>query len=329
MQQERKLKVLDANLLYLIGAILFILIGSVVQYRDLMSGLLITQYVLILLPPILYLALKKVSIKKALRLNTLRPKHILLIALITILMYPAAVAANAFMMFLLSLLGNLNVPELPTAENAQQYVLLMFIISISAGICEEVFFRGFVLRGYEALGKNKAIIISAVLFGIFHFNLYNLMGPIVLGLVFAYLVTLTDSIFAGMVGHIVNNGFAVTLSFLLNYFTGRIDMTEAAETATELSTSASLLISCILFAVIALGTGFLALHLVNIIKRDMKKSKELMSEETKSDSEEEIEISPVKKVHGAKLKEYIPLLLVAPLFIWITVIQIQEIISLG
>lgn len=332
--EGKKLKVIDANLLYLLGAILFMVIGSWVQYRDLISGLFITQYILILLPPILYLIIKKVNIKKALRLNSLRIKHVLLIGAITILMYPAAVAANAIMMFLLSLLGNLNIPELPTAENVQQYALLMFIISISAGICEEVFFRGFILRGYEPLGKKKAIIISALMFGFFHFNLYNLAGPIVLGLVFAYLVSLTDSIFAGMVGHIVNNGFAVTLGYAMNYFAEKIQLpeaTEAAQAAVEISTTVQLLISAGLFAVISLGTGFLALHLVKIIKRDIQKSKteNRTVEQPVSLDGEAAEPMVEQKVQRTGFGEYVPLLLVVPLFLWVATMQIQEIIKLG
>jgi len=53
------------------------------------------------------------------------------------------------------------------------------------------------------------------LFGLFHFNLANLVGPIFLGLLFAWLVQVTNSIYAGMIGHAVNNGFAVTISYLM------------------------------------------------------------------------------------------------------------------
>ena len=114
-------------------------------------------------------------------------------------------------MTIISFLGNLNIPQLPMATNKSEYVKLLFIISVSAGICEEIFFRGFVLSGYERMGKRRAIIFSAILFGFFHFNIYNLAGPIILGLIFGYLVIETGSIFAGMIGHMVNNGFAVTL----------------------------------------------------------------------------------------------------------------------
>lgn len=332
MNEEKKLKIFDANLLYLLGAIIFIVIGSYVQTKNLLTGLLITQYLLILTPPILYLLVRKIRIKHALRLNPLRAKHGILIGFITILMYPAAVTANALMMFLMSLLGNLNIPQLPTAENVRQYALYMFIISISAGICEEVFFRGFILSGYRPLGQKKAIIISAVLFGIFHFNLYNLLGPIVLGLVFGYLVTLTDSLYAGIIGHIVNNGFAVTLGFIVNYFTNKVNLAEAAETAVEVSTTVSLLVSMLVFAVISIGTGFIALHLLHIIKKDIALSnREVEMEKTPIAREtiEEVQPNEIAKVENTRFGEFVPLILVVPLYILVVFIQISEIIQLG
>lgn len=320
MVSKVKLKVFDANLLYLIGALLFVSVGAYVQRMDLKLGLIITEYILILLPPLIYLKVKKISIKDTLRLNKIRFKHITLIVLITICIYPTALVGNAILMFLLSLLGNLNIPELPTAKNIEQYITLLFVISISAGICEEVFFRGFILRGYESLGKKKAIIFSAILFGIFHFNVYNLMGPIVLGLVFGYLVYLTDSIFAGIVGHIVNNGLAVTLGFISNYLLSKLQT--AQDTVPEMPMTVMLLYYIVIFGILAVAFGYLAYFLVGIIKKDIIEGPVENSIHEYSNAMEENEL---------KLQwwELIPLYFVIPIILWVLYIQIGEIIKLG
>ncbi|MCC5909697.1 MAG: CPBP family intramembrane metalloprotease [Clostridiaceae bacterium] len=317
MTNTKSLKVYDANALYLIGAILFFTIGFYAQNLNLKLGLIITQYILILLPPIIYLMIKKMPLKTTLRLNKIKFKHALLVGIITILMYPTAVFANALFMTLMSLLGNLNIPELPSATNPREYIILMLIISISAGICEEVFFRGFILSGYERLGAKRAIVISSILFGVFHFNLYNLFGPIVLGLVFSYLVLLTNSLYAGIIGHIVNNGFAVTLGYMINRFMPLIE--ENQDAAVEQSTTVALFFSVVFFGVVAVGAGLLALKLINIIKRDYS------IVESQSVFTEENEVIP----NTTQPKEFIPLLFVAPLFILVVFIQLAEIISLG
>lgn len=316
MTDQKRLKVLDANILYFISAILFWTVGAYFQARNLQSGLIITQYIIILLPPIIYIMVKKLSIKKILKLNKISFKHGFLVACITILVYPVAVFANALLMTFMSFLGNLNIPQLPMATNRGEYLALMFIISISAGICEEIFFRGFILSGYERMGKKKAIIFSAVLFGFFHFNIYNLMGPIVLGLVFGYLVLETGSIFAGMIGHIVNNGFAVTLGFILNLAGDFLpDMDAANEIAMEIPTSIAMLTSTMLFGIISVITLLIAYQLVKIIKKD----------------QEGINLKVYDEYKGTNVKkfEFIPLIFTGILFIIVAIIQIKEVISLG
>ncbi|AOY76364.1 type II CAAX endopeptidase family protein [Clostridium formicaceticum] len=323
MLEEKKLKLADANILYLIGAILFFTMGFYFQHLSLKWGLIITQYVLVLLPPILYLKVKRIPIKKTMRFNKISVKHGFLVIFITLFMYPTAVLANAIFMMLMSLLGNLNIPELPTATNPTEYIVLLFIISISAGICEEVFFRGFILPGYENLGSKKAIVISSILFGIFHFNLYNLFGPMVLGLVFSYLVILTDSIYAGMIGHIVNNGFAVTLGYILNKFAGFLE--QGQETSVEISTTLALLMNIAVFGIIAIVTGFFAFRLIKIIKKDREKQKMFLEENNLQEEDKKYIITK----YPVSLKDFIPLLFVLPLFLLIAIIQIREIIRLG
>lgn len=68
--------------------------------------------------------------------------------------------------------------------------LLLFFTCVTAGITEELIFRGYLLPRLDVIFKNKylAIIISSILFGFLHIGygtLLNVIGPIVIGLVFA------------------------------------------------------------------------------------------------------------------------------------------------
>lgn len=68
--------------------------------------------------------------------------------------------------------------------------ILLFFTCVTAGITEELIFRGYLMPRLELLFKNKilAIVISSVLFGLLHIGygtLLNVIGPIVIGLVFA------------------------------------------------------------------------------------------------------------------------------------------------
>lgn len=48
-----------------------------------------------------------------------------------------------------------------------QFVLIYIL---SAGIYEEIFFRGFLLNGLRPLGQRKAVVLSSIAFGLYHFN---------------------------------------------------------------------------------------------------------------------------------------------------------------
>jgi len=67
---------------------------------------------------------------------------------------------------------------------------LLFFTCITAGITEELIFRGYLLPRLELVLKNKnlAIVLSSILFGFLHIGygtLLNVIGPIVIGFVFA------------------------------------------------------------------------------------------------------------------------------------------------
>jgi membrane protease YdiL (CAAX protease family) len=70
------------------------------------------------------------------------------------------------------------------------------------------------MRAYEIRGTKTGLIISALLFGIIHGDIKNLIAPIFFGLIFGYFVLRTGSILAGMLGHLANNAFAVFLGYL-------------------------------------------------------------------------------------------------------------------
>jgi hypothetical protein len=68
--------------------------------------------------------------------------------------------------------------------------LLLVFVCLTAGVTEELIFRGYLLPRLEILFKNKwaAIIISALLFGLAHVgfgDLNRMLGPFIIGIVFA------------------------------------------------------------------------------------------------------------------------------------------------
>jgi Predicted metal-dependent membrane protease len=88
------------------------------------------------------------------------------------------------------------------------------IVALVPAMCEEMTMRGIVLSGYEKIGRGKAAVVTGLFFGILHMNPQQFLYPFALGILFAYLVRITNSIFSTMLCHFVFNGTQVTLSYL-------------------------------------------------------------------------------------------------------------------
>jgi len=213
----------EANVLYLVLGLGLFFIGSIAQSIELYSGLLITEYVLILIPNILYLKFRGYSLKNVLRLNKISIKQVIFTFFIIIFAYPIAVFLNYIVMVMVGTVSTSIPTGVPIPGNLNELLIGYFVIAITPGICEEVMFRGTLQRAYTSLGVKKGLIISSILFGIFHFNIFNLVGPAFLGLILGILLLKSNSIFTSILGHVFNNAIALTLGYYLTQVTDNLD----------------------------------------------------------------------------------------------------------
>lgn len=126
-------------------------------------------------------------------------------------------------MFLGYLNSFLPTPELLEELHRSQYqmfedylssdgVLLigLFHIAVVPAFAEEMLFRGYVMRAFEkSFGIIAAVIISSLIFSLFHLQLTNILPLATLGAVMGLLTWLSDSLWPAAVAHFVNNGSAV------------------------------------------------------------------------------------------------------------------------
>ena len=310
---QSKLTIRAVNLIYFIVMVLFITIGNFVQAKGFNSGILITEFVLIALPPFVYIAAKKGNLKKELRLNRLRLLDGVLIVFAFLFSYPVAVFLNLIGNLFISLFGPLMETPVPTPENFNEFFILVMIVAGSAGLCEEVLFRGLVMRGCQRLGKWPAIIFTAVLFGGMHLNIQNFFGPMFLGILLGYVVYTTDSIFAGMLGHFTNNAFSVALSFVLMKLPfASSGVPENLPPGAEFQALLLATIPVGIFAVFSGAMGFLCLWGLKELNRDRKTEDILEEPESERQSIGRVLASP---------KLSWPLYLCVLIFIFFSVLQ--------
>ena len=97
-------------------------------------------------------------------------------------------------------------------QGANFWVLLLLIAVVPA-VCEELAFRGFILSGFRHLGhKRRAILYSALLFGVAHGILQQSLIASLVGMVLGYVAVQSGSIVPCMVFHLCHNALAIVNS---------------------------------------------------------------------------------------------------------------------
>jgi sodium transport system permease protein len=198
---------------FLVVLLGFFYVGTPLQLHDTRSGLLLTQLLVIAGIPLMALRFWGIPPGPALGLNR-RPKFpTMLLVLIgapaaTLIAALVGIAQGWFM----------QVPDsyrelmerIFQAQGSANIITAVVVFAIVPGICEELLFRGFVLRGLASrLNPLMAIVWTAVLFGAFHFDMYRFLPTTVLGLLLGGLVWLTGSLWPAMLLHAANNTIAV------------------------------------------------------------------------------------------------------------------------
>ncbi len=90
-----------------------------------------------------------------------------------------------------------------------------FAIVIFAPLLEELFCRGILLRGMLFhMSPAKAIIWSALMFGIIHLNPWQAIPAFLLGLLMGWIYWRTNSLWSVILIHSVNNGFSFLITIL-------------------------------------------------------------------------------------------------------------------
>ena len=90
---------------------------------------------------------------------------------------------------------------------------ILLVLALVPAVCEELAFRGFVLSGFRHLGhKWRAIVASAILFGLAHAVLQQSIIACMIGIVLAFVAVQTGSILPGILFHLVHNSLVVAAS---------------------------------------------------------------------------------------------------------------------
>jgi len=177
-------------------------------------GTIVYQLLVFILPLTVWIALRGESFKPNFPAAKLGGKNILILVILSFLLQPVMMMISGIS----GLFFNNDVAELMYTFQRHPFWLQLLAIAVTPAICEELVFRGYIQSKYRNHTIRKVALINGLFFAMMHLNLQQFAYTFVLGIVFAYLVHHTRSIWAAILPHFIVNGTQVALSRMVFAF---------------------------------------------------------------------------------------------------------------
>lgn len=202
LRQERK--IYKVNLFYMC----VIIWSIVVQFLPIPFNAY--QYVAFLIPISIYLFINRKYAERILRPNILDFKSTIIIFAIWFCTLPIMVS---IVTLYTKLFGD-TLADIIANDSHDTFIGNLLFTAITPAIFEEVLMRGIILDGYRNKSYFVAALMNGLLFGMLHLNSFQFFHTFVAGFIASYLVFATNSIYAGMIIHFINNGFPIIVDYL-------------------------------------------------------------------------------------------------------------------
>lgn len=98
-------------------------------------------------------------------------------------------------------------------DDGLDFISIIYVALI-APLCEEVIMRGYVLSTLRKYGVYLSVIVSSVIFGMFHGTVSQIIPCIFIGIILSTLTLKYKSILPSIITHIITNSITILLFFI-------------------------------------------------------------------------------------------------------------------
>ena len=195
---------------------------------------LVLSELTILIPSIIYILIKNLSIKKDLGFRPLKAGSVMMCLLLAILVTPVA----SFVNVLSQLFVSNTMVEMSDSLLTGSGAAVLFLAAVYGPFCEEFLFRAILCNRYDRyVGPLRAGFISAFLFALAHMNINQAAYAFVLGVIFSIINKAAGSVIPSIIIHACINGANVLLLLVMGAATkvlgDGIDLAASAEAARQ------------------------------------------------------------------------------------------------
>ena len=188
---------------------------NVNDWNGLAKALLVSQVALILTPALLMAIMLTKSVRTSLRLTVPKPTDLLICIILAVSFHPLATWFSHAVSYVYPLSPAMleALTGISQAINDTPLWTILLMMAVLPAICEEVAFRGFVFGGLlRQNGVLRAILVSAVFFGLTHGILQQSIAATFMGLLLGWVAWRTGGIVCTILMHMIHNALSLTLA---------------------------------------------------------------------------------------------------------------------
>lgn len=200
-------------LLYLVlGVGFYLVVGE--------AGIFLTQIFALLIPSLLFLRLGGFPITETLSLRAPTARGLVGGVLLMAGGLPIAWVLSWLQGFFIEVPVELleSLTDLLVTDDPVRMVWLVLLVAVTPAICEEVLFRGVLLESFRSRWSVPvAVVLSGVVFGLFHLSpqtVFRFLPTAWLGVLLAWTVVETRSLWTSVILHFLNNGTILALTLI-------------------------------------------------------------------------------------------------------------------
>ncbi|QDT06132.1 ABC-2 family transporter protein [Rubripirellula lacrimiformis] len=181
--------------------------------------ILMPQIGMILFPALLMATMMTTSLRKSLRVRMPHWTTLPLAVLLGVTMHPMYVMLAEWISYTYPISEQAIAAMKPFTDqiSAAPWLAIICLMALVPAICEEIAFRGFIFGGLVRERRYvRAVVISALMFGISHGVLQQSIAATIMGLLLGFIALRTGSVIPGILIHFTNNALSVSLERIAN-----------------------------------------------------------------------------------------------------------------
>lgn len=169
-------------------------------------------FVIYIIPIIVYAKKSKTKTSRMLSLSFVKLKYMPFVLLFGLSTSIICAFINVGTTAIIGKYIHQGVTDSTVTFNSDSMFIMIVASVILPALCEELLLRGVALTEYSKYGVSVSVIMTSIVFALFHGNVVALPSLFVAGVFYAVLTHLLKSVWPAIICHVINNALAFYIS---------------------------------------------------------------------------------------------------------------------